>query len=75
MRATGLRLSQYSVLSNLSDEPQSLLQLAARLEMDRTTLTRSCSTPSRPRSFLPATSADAALPGSICSKNQILFCP
>jgi DNA-binding MarR family transcriptional regulator len=41
MRAAGLRLSQYSVLATLSDEPQSLLQLAARLEMDRTTLTRS----------------------------------
>ncbi len=41
MRAVGLRLSQYSVLATLSDEPQSLLQLADRLEMDRTTLTRS----------------------------------
>jgi len=41
LRAIGLRLSQYSVLASLSDEPQSLLQLAARLEMDRTTLTRS----------------------------------
>ena len=41
LRAIGLRLSQYSVLAALSDQPQSLLQLAARLEMDRTTLTRS----------------------------------
>ena len=41
LRVIGLRLSQYSVLASLSDEPQSLLQLAARLEMDRTTLTRS----------------------------------
>ena len=40
MRATGLKLSQYSVLAHLSDRPQSLLQLAARLELDRTTLTR-----------------------------------
>lgn len=41
MRETGLKLSQYSVLSNLSEEPQSIVQLADRLEMDRTTLTRS----------------------------------
>lgn len=41
LRTIGLKLSQYSVLMNISTEPQSLLQLAARLEMDRTTLTRS----------------------------------
>lgn len=41
LRPTGLKLSQYSVLAHLSQEPQSLLQLAARLELDRTTLTRS----------------------------------
>lgn len=41
LRPTGLKLSQYSLLSHLSDEPQSLVQLARRLEMDRTTLTRS----------------------------------
>ena len=44
LRSTGLKLSQYSVLANLSREPQSLLQLAARLELDRTTLTRSLKT-------------------------------
>jgi len=41
LRSIGLKLSQYSVLMNISAEPQSLLQLADRLEMDRTTLTRS----------------------------------
>ena len=41
LRGIGLRLSQYSVLVNMSSEPQTLLQLADRLEMDRTTLTRS----------------------------------
>ncbi len=41
LRAIGLKLSQYSVLMNLSTEPQTLLRLADRLEMDRTTLTRS----------------------------------
>jgi len=41
LRSIGLKLSQYSVLMNISTEPQTLLQLAARLEMDRTTLTRS----------------------------------
>ena len=41
MRGTGLKLSQYSVLAHLGEKPQSLLELAARLEMDRTTLTRS----------------------------------
>ena len=40
LRAAGLRLSQYSVLSALSARPQSLLALADRLELDRTTLTR-----------------------------------
>ncbi len=41
LRTIGIRLSQYSVLMNLSTQPQTLLQLADRLEMDRTTLTRS----------------------------------
>ena len=41
MRQIGLRLSQYSVLANISDQKQTLLQLADRLDMDRTTLTRS----------------------------------
>lgn len=40
LQPTGLKLSQYSVLAHLSDEPRSLLQLSRRLEMDRTTLTR-----------------------------------
>jgi DNA-binding MarR family transcriptional regulator len=40
MRPTGLKLSQYSVLKHLSAEPQTLTQLADRLEMDRTTATR-----------------------------------
>jgi len=44
MRATGLTLQQYSVLAHLSEQPQSMLQLADRLEMDRTTLTRSLET-------------------------------
>lgn len=39
-RLQGVKLSQYSVLAHLSDEPQSLQQLSRRLEMDRTTLTR-----------------------------------
>jgi DNA-binding MarR family transcriptional regulator len=36
----GLSLSQYSLLSNLGDVAQSQTELADRLEMDRTTLTR-----------------------------------
>lgn len=36
----GLTLSQYSLLSNLSDVAQTQTELANRLEMDRTTLTR-----------------------------------
>lgn len=40
LRSVGLRLTQYSVLAHLADEPQSLIDLAARLEMDRTTLSR-----------------------------------
>lgn len=40
LRGIGLKLSQYSLLMNLGSEPQTLLQLAGRLEMDRTTLTR-----------------------------------
>lgn len=36
----GLKLSQYSLLANLSEQPQSLLALSRRMEMDRTTLTR-----------------------------------
>lgn len=41
LRTVGLKLSQYSVLMNISAEPQALQHLAGRLEMDRTTLTRS----------------------------------
>jgi DNA-binding MarR family transcriptional regulator len=41
MRASGLKLSQYSLLAQLSDVPQSLTALARRMEIDRTTLTRS----------------------------------
>ena len=41
LRHTGLKLSQYSVLVTLSHQQQTLLELADRLEMDRTTLTRS----------------------------------
>ncbi len=41
LKPAGVTLSQYSLLSNLSDKPQSLSELANRLEMDRTTLTRS----------------------------------
>ncbi|MEP7155378.1 MAG: MarR family transcriptional regulator [Betaproteobacteria bacterium] len=41
LRRIGLKLSQYSVLMNISAEPQALQQIAAHLEMDRTTLTRS----------------------------------
>jgi len=40
LRSAGVKLSQYSLLANLSDTPQSVLELANRLEMDRTTLTR-----------------------------------
>ena len=41
MRQVGLKLSQYSVLVNISRKQQTLLQLADKLDMDRTTLTRS----------------------------------
>jgi DNA-binding MarR family transcriptional regulator len=41
MRSTGLKLSQYSLLAQLSGDPQSLTALAERMEIDRTTLTRS----------------------------------
>ncbi|HEX4985103.1 MAG TPA: MarR family transcriptional regulator [Burkholderiales bacterium] len=41
MRATGLKLTQYSLLVQLSETPQPLSALAARMEIDRTTLTRS----------------------------------
>jgi len=41
MRNTGLKLSQYSLLAQLSEVPQSLTALADRMEIDRTTLTRS----------------------------------
>jgi DNA-binding MarR family transcriptional regulator len=40
LQPAGLTLSQYSLLSNLSDTAQSLSELAGLLEMDRTTLTR-----------------------------------
>lgn len=41
MRGSGLKLSQYSLLAQLSEVPQSLTTLAERMEIDRTTLTRS----------------------------------
>jgi DNA-binding MarR family transcriptional regulator len=41
MRESGLKLSQYSLLAQLSEAPQSLTALADRMEIDRTTLTRS----------------------------------
>jgi len=41
LRTIGLKLGQYSLLMHLSEQPQSMTELAARLEMDRTTLTRS----------------------------------
>jgi DNA-binding MarR family transcriptional regulator len=41
MRESGLKLSQYSLLAQLSEDPQSLTTLAGRMEIDRTTLTRS----------------------------------
>ena len=41
MRDSGLKLSQYSLLAQLSEVPQSLTALADRMEIDRTTLTRS----------------------------------
>jgi DNA-binding MarR family transcriptional regulator len=41
MRDSGLKLSQYSLLVQLSDVPQALTTLADRMEIDRTTLTRS----------------------------------
>lgn len=40
LRDIGVTLVQYSMLSNLGTEAQTLRQLAARLETDRTTLTR-----------------------------------
>ena len=40
MRDSGLKLSQYSLLAQLSEVPQSLSALADRMEIDRTTLTR-----------------------------------
>lgn len=40
LRAAGMKLSQYSLLANLSDTPQPVMALANRLEMDRTTLSR-----------------------------------
>ena len=41
MRDSGLKLAQYSLLAQLSEVPQSLTALADRMEIDRTTLTRS----------------------------------
>ena len=41
LRTSGLKLSQYSLLAQLSEVPQSLSALAGRMEIDRTTLTRS----------------------------------
>ncbi len=41
LRERGITLAQYSLLSNLQSEPQTLLELAQRIEADRTTLSRS----------------------------------
>ncbi len=41
LRDSGLRLTQYSLLMQLEATPRMLGELAAALEMDRTTLTRS----------------------------------
>ncbi len=41
MRESGLKLTQYSLLAQLSEDSQSLTALADRMEIDRTTLTRS----------------------------------
>jgi len=41
LRPLDLRLTQYSLLVHLGSAPQALMELADRLEMDRTTLTRS----------------------------------
>lgn len=40
LRPLELRLTQYSLLMHLGSAPQSVLELADRMEMDRTTLTR-----------------------------------
>ena len=40
LRSAGIRLTQYSILAHLGATPQSLMELADRLEMDRTTLSR-----------------------------------
>lgn len=40
LQRVGMTLSQYSLLAHLSEQPQSLLVLSRRMEMDRTTLTR-----------------------------------
>jgi len=40
LRELDLRLTQYSILMHLGSAPQALTELADRLEMDRTTLTR-----------------------------------
>ena len=40
LRGIGITLGQYSMLAHLGAEAQTLLQLADRLETDRTTLTR-----------------------------------
>ncbi|MEO8156671.1 MAG: MarR family winged helix-turn-helix transcriptional regulator [Betaproteobacteria bacterium] len=40
LRVTGLKLSQYSLLAQLSEQAQTLTALAGRMELDRTTLTR-----------------------------------
>ena len=41
MRDSGLKLSQYSLLAQLSEVPRSLTALADLMDIDRTTLTRS----------------------------------
>jgi DNA-binding MarR family transcriptional regulator len=59
LRASGLKLSQYSLLMQLSEQAQSLNTLAARMEIDRTTLTRSLQ-PLLERGWVSASSGDDA---------------
>jgi DNA-binding MarR family transcriptional regulator len=55
----GVTLSQYSLLSNLGELAQSQTQLANRLEMDRTTLTRNLK-PLLDRRWVAVTTGDDA---------------
>jgi DNA-binding MarR family transcriptional regulator len=55
----GVTLSQYSLLSNLGEHAQSQTELADRLEMDRTTLTRNLK-PLLDRRWVAVTTGDDA---------------